>query len=208
MPTATAAPAVTSYLRGNVDFVIAAVFLSNAIMAILWPIFFWLLFSLHIPFWHLLLPTSSIVIGPLVAARAFRLMFPQTTSSDAILQKVRSVSFLLWLGVVFLASAKASAFLRTGNDSLASILAVACLAGAFCAFQFWLGKKIGGKEFGLEVSQSLGQKNTIFALWACLQFFSPFIALGPIFYLLFHNLYNSYLLATAGREVKIPEKSP
>mgnify|MGYP001803267665 CR=1 FL=1 len=33
------------------------------------------------------------------------------------------------------------------------------------------------------------------SIWICLTFLTPVIALGPMFYIVFQNLYNSYLLA-------------
>jgi BASS family bile acid:Na+ symporter len=63
-----------------------------------------------------------------------------------------------------------------------------------CVVNFSLGRFIGGKKYSFEAGQSLGQKNTIFSTWVALNFFHPLAALGPIFYILCHNLYNAYLL--------------
>jgi len=72
---------------------------------------------------------------------------------------------------------------------------IGTIAAVICLINFNLGRILGGKEFSLEMSQTLGQKNTTLVIWISLTYFSPLIALGPIFYLIWHNLYNSYQLA-------------
>jgi hypothetical protein len=63
---------------------------------------------------------------------------------------------------------------------------------------FGIGRRLGGNDLSLEMSQTLGQKNTTLTIWIGLTYFNPLIALGPIFYLIYHNLFNSYQLAAQG----------
>ena len=39
----------------------------------------------------------------------------------------------------------------------------------------------------------------IFGIWLALTFLTPLVALGPIFYILFQNLYNSWQLYQLGK---------
>jgi bile acid:Na+ symporter, BASS family len=64
---------------------------------------------------------------------------------------------------------------------------------------FSLGYLIGGRTFAREASQSLGQKNTTFTIYLALTYASPLIALGPTFYVVWHNLWNSWQLHRAHR---------
>ena len=73
-----------------------------------------------------------------------------------------------------------------------------------CAANFALGRVIGGREFGREASQALGQKNTTFTIWLALTYASPLVALGPTCYVLWHNLWNSWQLHQAGKVVEPP----
>jgi len=57
---------------------------------------------------------------------------------------------------------------------------------------FGLGALLGGERFRQESSQSLGQKNNSFVIWIALTFINPLVAMGPTFYILYHNLYNSW----------------
>jgi BASS family bile acid:Na+ symporter len=57
---------------------------------------------------------------------------------------------------------------------------------------FTFGALLGGQHFRQESSQSLGQKNNSFVIWVALTFINPLVAMGPTFYILYHNLYNSW----------------
>lgn len=57
---------------------------------------------------------------------------------------------------------------------------------------FSLGAFLGGKQYRQEASQSLGQKNLSFVIWISLTFINPLVALGPMFYILYHHLFNSW----------------
>jgi BASS family bile acid:Na+ symporter len=63
---------------------------------------------------------------------------------------------------------------------------------------------IGGREFPREASQSLGQKNTTFTIYLALAYASPVVALGPTFYVIWHNLWNSWQLHRAPRHPPNP----
>jgi len=61
-----------------------------------------------------------------------------------------------------------------------------------CIINFVIGYWVGGNQFRQEASQSLGQKNPMLMIWVALEFFTPLVALGPTFYILFHNIVNAY----------------
>ena len=77
-----------------------------------------------------------------------------------------------------------------------------------CILNFRLGGLLGGERFRQEASQSLGQKNNSFVIWIALTFINPLVAMGPTFYILYHNLYNSWQIYRFERqrdnEVHIP----
>ena len=67
-----------------------------------------------------------------------------------------------------------------------------------CLAQFALGRRVGAR-FADKVSggQSLGQKNTVFAIWMGYTFMTPETAIVGGMYSIWHNLYNSWQLARA-----------
>jgi len=196
-PTATAAPVVTGMLGGRVDFVAGSVLVTNVTAGLLFPVVLpWLLGSdLTIQTAPFLKQTVCIILGPLVVAQALRAAAPVWT--QAIL-RFRHVSFYLWLAVLFLVSANASEFLRNQwqhGMHLGQVGQIALVAVILCAINFWVGLKAGGKGIPREVSQSLGQKNTLLTIWIAMTYVNPMVALGPTFYILCHNSYNAWQLA-------------
>ncbi|MGR9053311.1 MAG: hypothetical protein ACU84J_11740, partial [Gammaproteobacteria bacterium] len=71
-----------------------------------------------------------------------------------------------------------------------------------CLLNFSIGRYIGGQRFKREASQALGQKNTMFTTWLALEYFSPLVMTGPVFYLIFQNIYNSYLVGSQPKSDK------
>ena len=85
-----------------------------------------------------------------------------------------------------------------------------------CILQFALGRHVGSRyrpkrksqdsalERGRQIrkvtaGQSLGQKNTVFAIWMGYTFMTPETAIVGGLYSIWHNLYNSWQLYRAGK---------
>ena len=72
---------------------------------------------------------------------------------------------------------------------------IALISLACCAIQFYIGKKIGKKyNASITAGQSLGQKNTVFAIWMGYTFMTPATSIAGGFYCIWHNAYNSWQL--------------
>ena len=72
---------------------------------------------------------------------------------------------------------------------MSALCAVSLLA---CVIQFAVGRAIG-RRYGDPVSgsQSLGQKNTVLAVWLALSYLHPLASVAPAAYIAWHNLFNS-----------------
>ena len=194
-PTATAAPVVMDFLRGNVEYVVSSVLLTNSIIGLTMPF----LIS-RLTTWDTQISTSEVfrsiwfVFGiPLLMAQLVKEVNP---SLHQLLLKRKNLSFYIWNVLLFLATARATHFIiYESNTNPQGISLIAASSLMLCILNFGMGKWIGGKQFAMEASQSLGQKNTMFTVWLAVSFLNPIVALGPMFYLLYHNLYNSYQLA-------------
>jgi BASS family bile acid:Na+ symporter len=191
-PTAIAAPVIISFIQGRVEYVVGAVLLSNVVMALVLPLSLPSLVGeiVQISVWQVLEPVLVTMFVPLILARLFRLL-PQKTQT--VIKRGKTFSFPLWLLALFIMSSKAADFLR--NDvtaSVWSVLAIALISLVICLTNFVLGALLGGERFRQEASQSLGQKNNSFVIWIALTFINPLVAMGPTFYILYHNLYNSW----------------
>lgn len=192
-PTATAAPVITGMLGGDVGFVSVAFLGSNLIGAFLLPVILSLAGAGRIPSTlPFLAQTLVLVLLPLGLSIAVR----RLPRSEIRLRPFRRLSFPLWLAALVLASAKTSGFMRSHRETgVGTVLAIAGGSALLCALHFLVGRSIGGEERALEAGQSLGQKNTMLTLWLGLSAFGPVPALGPAFYVLWHNLWNASQMA-------------
>ena len=200
-PTATAAPAVMDFLQGNVEYVVSSVLLTNSIVGLTIPLLLSWLTTSDTP-----IPTSEVfrsiwlLFGiPLVLAQLIKEFNP---SLQQFLLKRKKLSFYIWNILLFLATAKATHFIiYESNTNPQEIFLIAASSLMLCILNFGMGKSIGGKQFAMEAGQSLGQKNTMFTVWLAVSFLNPMMALGPMFYLVYHNLYNSYQLLKVNNQI-------
>lgn len=191
-PTATACPAVMDYLGGKVDFAVATVFITNLFMALFLPAAIYLMADHSVEIYSIFFKTVFVIVFPMLLGMLVKTNYPQVFN---FLIKKKDMGFYAWLIVCFLSVSKASAYLQAGSASIGETLVVAAISGFICFINFGLGRILGGKKHCLEMSQTLGQKNTTLTIWIGLSYFNPLIALGPICYLIFHNLYNAYQLS-------------
>lgn len=201
-PTATAAPVIISFLRGRVDYVVAAFLLTNVIIAAVCPVLLPLVLGQTTPqaFSAVLGTIGLVVFGPMVAGWTVRRVHPAAAEWP---RRLRAVSFGMWVLALFLITSNASEFLRTQvNAPGLKLLQIAALSLVLCALNFGTGYLIGGRQFGREASQALGQKNTTFTIYLALAYATPLIALGPTCYVLWHNVWNSWQLHRARRHVE------
>lgn len=193
-PTATAAAVVMSFLGGEVGYVITGFMLTNVGIALATPALLPLVLSASTPVSVLRIigSVTLVVFVPLALARLVRWLAPAAAGWPA---RLRNVSFLLWAFTIFLVAAHASHVLREQHElpfgRLAGILVT---SAAVCAANFALGAAIGAPRFTREASQALGQKNTSFTIFLALAYAGPLAALGPTFYVVWHNLWNSWQL--------------
>ena len=136
------------------------------------------------------MPVISIIFLPLLASLALRWAWPAAATR---IQRYSGYSFSLFLFNVFVAAASASHFARgEGSSALGLFFGIGLAVALLCLFQFRLGERIGRPGRMIDVGLSLGRKNTMFGIWLALTFISPVAALGPMYYILFQNLYNSW----------------
>lgn len=194
-PTAAAAPVMTRFLEGRVDYVMSSVVVTNSFSAIALPLVLPLLSPNGQTGFNFmgLINTLTVVLLPLALTQLMQKFTP--TWVDA-LRSMRGAGFYFWMAAIYLATAKATYFIEAESTSPWSVVVeIAAVSLVLCILNFGLGRWLGGHDWGQEMGQSLGQKNTLFSIWICLTFLTPAIALGPMFYIVFQNLYNSYLLA-------------
>lgn len=193
-PTAIAAPVIIGFLKGRVEFVVAAFLLTNIAIAALLPLLLPIVLGRATPeaFAQVLGSVGVVVFLPMAVAWIVRAVHPAAGHWPS---RLRNVSFGLWVVSMFFIAANASNFIRANADiPRLVLLEIAGVSLAICAASFGLGRVIGGRDLPREASQALGQKNTTFTIYLALAYASPIVALGPTFYVVWHNLWNSWQL--------------
>jgi BASS family bile acid:Na+ symporter len=191
-PTAIAAPVIIGFIEREVEYVVTSVVLTNIASAIIVPIVLPSLLGgeIHISVLEVLQPVLIVMFVPLILSR---LVSRLPAGTQDFIRKGKVFSFPIWLVNLFIISANASDFLRNGNtDSISTLVVIALVSLIICIVNFSVGALLGGRSHWQEASQSLGQKNLSFVIWIALTFINPLVAMGPVFYILYHHLYNSW----------------
>ena len=198
-PTATAAAVVTTRLHGNANVVVSYTCLINLAVSLVVPAMVPFLhesatpgMTFEISFLLILAKVFPLLIMPLVVAWLVRHLFPRF---HAFILRQPNLAFNLWAVSLSLAIGVSVKALVHSEESLWNMVGIAIASFLCCLLQFVLGRLIGSKH-GEPVAgtQSLGQKNTVFAIWMGYTFLNPVTALAGGFYSLWHNLVNSWQL--------------
>ncbi len=199
IPTATAAPVITSMLGGRISFVATYSLLCNMIVAIIGPVIFAAIGdNSELSFLQSTLFICSkvfpLLVCPLLLALLMRYMTPKI---HAYVNNQQQLSFYMWAISLFIIVGSCVSFsIKTWDDSkILNVVGLVIGALAVCLLQFYLGRKVGGK-YNDKVSggQSLGQKNTVLAVWLALAYLVPIASLAPAAYIAWQNIVNSWQL--------------
>ena len=197
-PTATAAAVITARLGGNSASLISYTMQINIAVALVAPLFLALShpvegMSLASSFLLILGRVFPLLLCPLLCAELARRFLPRLHTT--LVTTGRNLPFYLWLVALSLAIAMTSRAISHSNLSLLVMAGIAVVSLMCCVAQFAFGRFIG-KRNGEVIAggQSLGQKNTVFAIWFACTFLTPVTAIAGGFYSLWHNLVNTWQL--------------
>lgn len=196
-PTATAAAVVTGRLGGDMPELTTYTVLINIATGILVP----LLIPLVHPedgvpfataFSMIMAKVFPLLICPCLAAWLVRYLMPQI---HHWLIQFNNLAFYMWGIALTIAIATTTKAVIHSTTSISYEIGIAIISLLCCALQFFIGKKIGKKyNAGITAGQSLGQKNTVFAIWMGYTFMTPATSIAGGFYCIWHNAYNSWQL--------------
>lgn len=206
IPTATAAPVITSMLGGSISKVATYSLLCNAVVAITGPILFAAIgehpeMTFMQSFQLILVQVFPLILAPLALALILRYAVPSLHSR---IVRMQQLSFYLWAISLFIVVGSCVSFaIKRWEPSLsATMLLLAVSALIACLIQFKIGRVIGGR-FGDKVSggQALGQKNTVLAVWIALAYLNPISSIAPAAYIAWQNIINSWQLMRHQRQL-------
>ena len=199
-PCASAAAVVTAKLGGNLEEMTTYTFISNILSAVLIPLCFPVLphsggSAVYIEFLPLFLQilwkVSTVLLLPMVLAYITKHFFHRLHHR---IVTIPDLSYYLWgASLVVVSGTTAMNIAEAWHEtSLMFLVAIAAMGLLLCIVQFATGRVLG-HYFGktVEAGQSLGQKNTAFAIWVSTAFLNPLSSVGPGCYILWQNIINS-----------------
>lgn len=199
-PIAMASVVIAGMLGANVAPMVSYSLVCNLVTALVVPPILHLFGNGTCTFVEIISRVAPTLIAPFVVAQLLRLVLPRAAEWFA---RHSSYSFYLWLFSLVLVMGRTTAFIiDTEADSFVEI-ELALVALILCIAQFRLGRYMGERS-GDRVAgaQSVGQKNTILAIWMSLNFLDPISSVAPTAYIVWQNLVNSYQIYRKGRSKK------
>ena len=194
--TGTAAPVVTGMLKGDVASVTAYSLASNLLLALLAPVVFSFIgTNRSLPFLDSFRAISEqvmvLLLSPFLLALVLRKFIPVVTEK---IGSYSGLAFYLWSLALCIVTGRTVEFILKQNaaNHLMEVL-IGIAAAVVCIGQFLSGRAIG-RFYNNTIAggQSLGQKNTILAIWMAQMYLNPIASIGPGAYVLWQNMVNSF----------------
>jgi BASS family bile acid:Na+ symporter len=134
-----------------------------------------------------------LLLCPLICAELLRKFLPGV--HKLLVTKWRNLPFYLWLVALSLAIAMTSRAIAHSNLSIGVMACIAAVSLVCCLVQFAFGRYVGARNGEIIAGgQSLGQKNTVLAIWMAYTYLDPLSSVAPGSYVLWQNIFNSYQL--------------
>lgn len=198
-PVAMAAVVIGGMLGANVATMATYSLLCNMVIALLAPVVLTYTGNGICTFVEILSRVAPLLIMPFAAAQCCRLLVPKAARW---IGDHSQISFYLWLVSLLVIIGRTTAFIIDLHDaSAATELWLAFAALVICLVQFKIGRMLG-RRYGDPAAggQSLGQKNTVLAVWMAQSFLNPISSIAPTAYIVWQNFVNSWQIYRKDRE--------
>lgn len=192
-PVAMAAVVIGGMLGAKVETLATYSLLCNITTAFVAPLIISFAGNGECSLWQILAKVAPLLVSPFIAGQLCRYATPKCAAWFAGHSRL---SFYIWLASLAVIMGRTTAFIIDhGTEHSGLEVALAAVAGVICIAQFALGRYIGGR-YGEVVAggQSLGQKNTVLAIWMAQSFLDPLSCIAPTAYIVWQNIVNSYQL--------------
>jgi BASS family bile acid:Na+ symporter len=196
-PIAMAAVVIGGMLGAKVAPMVSYSLICNIVTAIVIPPILHAFGNGTCTFVEIISRVAPTLIAPFVVAQLCRYVWRRGADWFA---RHSSMSFYLWLFSLILVMGRTTCFiLETDAEPMVEI-ELAAVALLLCLAQFSLGRRMGDMS-GDRVAgtQSVGQKNTILAIWMSLNFLNPVASIAPTAYIVWQNFVNSWQIYKKGR---------
>lgn len=190
-PIAMAAVVIGGMLGANIENMTTYSLLCNVGTAFVAPFILSWVGNGECTLMQILTKVAPLLVAPFVAGQFCRFAMPRVAGWVADHSRI---SFYIWLVSLTVVVGRTTAFVIEHSATEGTIeIILAAVAALICVAQFALGRKIGTK-YGDTVAggQSLGQKNTVLAVWMAQSFLDPLSCVAPTAYIVWQNIVNSY----------------
>lgn len=198
-PVAMAAVVIGGMLGANITTMATYSLLCNFTIALVAPVVLSVVGNGECTFMQIFMKVVPLLIMPFVAAQLFRVVSPRMSGWIA---EHSQITFYLWLLSLIVIVGRTTTFIIDfrGADPWTEI-SLAVVALLICIMQFVLGRRIG-RRYGDAVAggQSLGQKNTVLAVWMSQAFLDPLSSIAPTAYIIWQNFVNSFQIYRKDRK--------
>ena len=198
-PVAMAAVVIGGMLGANVATMATYSLLCNMAVALLAPVILTFTGTGTCTFTQILARIAPLLVMPFAAAQFCRFVFSKAAQWVG---DHSQISFYMWLASLLVIIGRTTAFIIDLHDaSLSTELWLAFAALVICLVQFKVGRMLG-RRYGDPAAggQSLGQKNTVLAVWMAQSFLNPISSIAPTAYIVWQNFVNSYQIYKKDRE--------
>lgn len=198
-PIAMAAVVIGGMLGANVATMATYSLLCNMVIALLAPVILTFTGNGICTFAQILGRVAPLLIMPFAVAQCFRFLIPKCARW---IGDHSQISFYLWLLSLTVIIGRTTAFIiDLHNASFTTEITLAFVALITCLVQFKAGRALG-RHYGDPAAggQSLGQKNTVLAIWMAQSFLDPISSIAPTSYIVWQNFVNSYQIYKKDRE--------
>ena len=200
-PVAMAAVVIGGMLGAKIETMVAYSLLCNVAIALYAPFLLHAFGNGECTMMQILQRVAPLLIAPFVAGQFCRFALPKV---GGWISNHSQISFYIWLASLIVIVGRTTCFIIDHKEvSRQTEIILAVTALVICLLQFgfgrWIGRKYGDTVAG---GQSLGQKNTVLAVWLSQAFLDPVSSVAPTAYIVWQNIVNSYQLWLKEREPK------
>ena len=189
-PIAMAAVVIGGMLGGNVTMMVTYSLICNLVTALVAPYMLHAFGNGDCTFLQIISRVAPTLIAPFAVAQLCRWLLPKVAAWFAAHS---SISFYLWLVSLILVMGRTTLFILNADADPMVEIELALVALVLCIAQFKAGRFLGRYTGDVvATTQSVGQKNTIFAIWLSLNFLNPIASIAPTAYIVWQNLANSW----------------
>ena len=189
-PIAMAAVVIGGMLGANVTTMATYSLICNLVTALVAPTILHAYGTGTCTFAEIISRVAPTLIAPFVLGQACRYLW---RSAARWFAEHSQLSFYLWLASLILVIGRTTCFILDTDAELSIEIALAVVALIICLVQFSVGRALGRMAGDVVAGgQSLGQKNTVLAVWLALNFLDPVSSIAPTAYIVWQNFVNSY----------------